>query len=287
MMIKYLLPNLTSNMVFGVGCSWRGVVDFLLCFVAAGRWTCQPACFNLITNGMGGITSVFLCCFGNCLGCCKCVCQNTSWIHAWAQIPTFHSDSQRFKTLPSRHTLGKLKYFYEFSVDDFMSIAIASSKQQLDHIATTLLHGVHDVFPPCKNDSEDSILLKKLKTCDGAWALHKDLLSIILDGNVGPKNIWLEEVKREMLLSTLHKWIWMYGCISKSIPFLEFYSIIYKIQHAFIVTLNGQRPYNIIYMQLNWLIGSTLAGINPLLTRCMISKPFFVNQPVIPCFAKS
>lgn len=58
---------------------------------------------------------------------------------------------------------------------------------------TSLLHGIHDVFPPCETDDKDPISLKKLTKGEGAWALHKDLLSFIFDGNVGPRSIPLEE----------------------------------------------------------------------------------------------
>lgn len=132
-----------------------------------------------------------------------------------------------------------------------MSLAIASSKQQLDHIVTSLLHGIHDVFPPCETDGKDSNSLKKFTKGKGAWALHKDLLSFIIDDNVRHKSICLEEAWREMLLSTLHKWILMYRFDRNGIPFLEFYSIIYKIQHAFITKWTLPTTYHTIGMQPN------------------------------------
>ena len=40
-----------------------------------------------------------------------------------------------------------LRYFLDVYVDDFISLAIATTQKQLEHVATTIMQGIHDVFP--------------------------------------------------------------------------------------------------------------------------------------------
>ena len=69
--------------------------------------------------------------------------------------------------LPGKETgvcLGRgLRYSVKVYVDDFMSIVILTSKAQLDHIANTIMRGIHDVFPADMINSNDPISEKKLK----------------------------------------------------------------------------------------------------------------------------
>ena len=44
---------------------------------------------------------------------------------------------------------------------DYMTIAVPASKEQLVHVATAVLMGVHDVFPADCDDAEDPASLKK------------------------------------------------------------------------------------------------------------------------------
>ena len=48
-------------------------------------------------------------------------------------------------------------YMVEVYVDDFMSMVIPVTRQQLDHTATAVMTGIHDVFPADADDDEDPI----------------------------------------------------------------------------------------------------------------------------------
>ncbi len=48
-------------------------------------------------------------------------------------------------------------YMVEVYVDDFMSLVIPLSRHQLQHVATAVMTGIHDIFPPDNNDSNDPI----------------------------------------------------------------------------------------------------------------------------------
>jgi hypothetical protein len=107
-----------------------------------------------------------------------------------------------YKSL-SATTDDDFRYFNEVYVDDYMSIALITSRQQLDHVSSALMHGIHDVFPPDDNDEQDSMSLKKQKKGDEALALLGDQLDFVFNGNVGPKTLWLDEDKRDKILVIL------------------------------------------------------------------------------------
>ena len=67
------------------------------------------------------------------------------------------------------------RYFLDVYVDDFIPLAIATSQQQLAHVASAVMKGIHDVFPAHPNPDDDPISQKKLKKDDGQWAMNKDL----------------------------------------------------------------------------------------------------------------
>eukprot|EP00986_Skeletonema_menzelii_P004917 scaffold1721_cov105-Skeletonema_menzelii.AAC.2 len=127
---------------------------------------------------------------------------------------------------------GDLKYLVEVYVDDFISLAIATSQEQLNHVARGVLQGIHDVFPANDADELDPIALKKLLKEDGKWLLEKEILGFIFDGN--NKTIWLTDEKRQALLKVLKGWLRQSrGSNPRGIPFDEFQSVLSKIRHAF------------------------------------------------------
>ena len=54
----------------------------------------------------------------------------------------------------------RLRYLVEVYVDDFIACIIPTTKQQVEHVARSILHGIHDVFPTSKDNSTDPILNK-------------------------------------------------------------------------------------------------------------------------------
>jgi hypothetical protein len=90
------------------------------------------------------------------------------------------------------------RYLIEVYVDDFIGIIIPTSQQQLNNVASSIMQGIHDIFPPDKNVLNDPISYKKLQTGDGQWAIIKDVLGMTLDGV--NKTIWLSSEKQDELL---------------------------------------------------------------------------------------
>ena len=70
-------------------------------------------------------------------------------------------------------------------VDDLMSLDIPvsqCSQEQLRHVATTVMMGIHDVFPADDVDSNNPISEKKLIKQEGRFTTPKTLLGFDFDG---------------------------------------------------------------------------------------------------------
>ena len=90
--------------------------------------------------------------------------------------------SDDFKAMPLVNDVNKLSYLVEVYADNYISLAIPTSQEQLTHVATAIMMGVHDVFPADINDDNDPLSLKKLEKLEAMWALHKDILGLAFDG---------------------------------------------------------------------------------------------------------
>ena len=142
-----------------------------------------------------------------------------------------------FEALPRTSKEARLAYLVEVYVDDYIALAIPTSQHQLKHVANAVMHGVHDVFPPAEEDTLDALSYKKLLKQEGMWALVKDILGFTFDGL--EKTLWLEEPKRDALLTILHGWLRSSQRSQAGIPFAEFQSITSKLRHAFISIPSG------------------------------------------------
>ncbi len=145
--------------------------------------------------------------------------------------------AKEFDELPTASKKGKLFYALEVYVDDFMSIVIPTSKEQLEHVATAIMTGIHDVFPADIVDGNDPISEKKLLKGEGQYSHMKTLLGFDFDGK--RKTMWLEEEKRAKLLTILHSWL-RASSLNRGIPFGEFESVIAKVRHAFTALPGGR-----------------------------------------------
>ena len=134
--------------------------------------------------------------------------------------------------------LQGLRYAIEVYVDDYISLVIPRTKDDLKHVANAVMKGIHDVFPPDEADTNDAISYKKLLKQEAMWALTKDILGFTFDGE--EKTLWLEAPKREKLLTTLQQWLKQARRTNQGIPFDEFQSTIAKLRHAFISIPSGK-----------------------------------------------
>jgi hypothetical protein len=66
----------------------------------------------------------------------------------------------------------------EVYVDNFMSLAIPVSREQLRHVANAIMHGIHDIFPPDAVDSNDLISERKLKKGKGMYETRKNIARV-------------------------------------------------------------------------------------------------------------
>jgi hypothetical protein len=148
--------------------------------------------------------------------------------------------SDEFQALPvntpNSRTSGFL-YALEAYINDFVSIVIPTSQEQLIHMATAIMSGIHDVFPADLVDSNNPISEKKLLKGEGQYALIKTILGFEFDGQ--QKTLWLEEEKRAKLLTILHRWIHA-GTQNRGVPFAEFESVVAKLRHTFTALPGGR-----------------------------------------------
>jgi hypothetical protein len=132
-------------------------------------------------------------------------------------------------------------------VNDFMSLDIPTTREQLNHVATTVMTGIHDVFPTNIIDSDNSIFEKKLKKGEGQYSTLMTLLGFAFNGKQKP--LWLEEEKRATLLTTLKGWIHS-AAHKQGVGFKEFESITTKLRHAFLALQGGKGQLS----PCNWLL---------------------------------
>jgi len=141
--------------------------------------------------------------------------------------------------LPERSS-DPFYYFIDVYVDDFISLVVPTSQEQLRHVANSVMTGVHDVFPPNEDAEEDPLSLKKLKKREGTWHPIKDILGFEFNGSIGRKDMILEGPKRELLLTVLTKWIRSGELGTSGVPFAEYKSVLQKLRHAFIALPTGR-----------------------------------------------
>ena len=58
-------------------------------------------------------------------------------------------------------------------VDNFVSLAIPTSRDQLNHTASSVMTGMHEVFSPEEDRVTDPVAVKKIEQ----WSLWRELLS--------------------------------------------------------------------------------------------------------------
>ena len=80
-------------------------------------------------------------------------------------------------------------------MDDFMSLVIPVSQEQLRHVANAIMHGIHDVFPPDNDDNEDPISEKKMKKGEGLCDIKKHSCGLISTAMQRPCG-WNRQSKR-------------------------------------------------------------------------------------------
>jgi hypothetical protein len=125
--------------------------------------------------------------------------------HRFTSFTTSHDD---FNSLPLRapgRPGANLKYVQEVFMDDYITLAIATAQEELKHISSATMNGIHDVFPTEEIHEDDPISLRKLRKGDAAWANVKEILGMTFNGN--DKTMWLASEKRDTIIGTLTTWL--------------------------------------------------------------------------------
>ena len=154
--------------------------------------------------------------------------------------------TSEFSALPKtrKRTDAPMRYIMEVYMDDFIDLAIPACQQDLNHLASATMSGIHDVFPAAPTPDTDPISNKKLVRGEGAWANVKEILGMTFDGN--DKTIWLSPDKRDRLLDTLRTWI-RKASKRLGIAFDEFRTTLSRLQHAFLTVPAGKGLLSAFY----------------------------------------
>ncbi len=182
-----------------------------------------------------------------------------------------------------------LLYVVEVYVDDFIAAIIPTTREQITHIARSILHGIHDVFPACTDNDRDPILTKKLKKGEGTFHTKKCILGFEFDGD--EKTIWLKEDKCAALLRILHHWIRGATKSRQGIPFAEFESVTSKLRHAFTALPEARgllSPCNwilkcrppVVFLHRNGELLEAISDIRTILRQTII-QPTLCKDPVV------
>ena len=111
---------------------------------------------------------------------------------------------------------------------------------QLHHVSRPIITGIHDVFPPDKDEKEDSISLKKILKKEDSQATIKNVLGFESDENPGEHTIWLTEDIRTDILTKLKRCIREEQHRKKGIPFEKFRTYLAKLRYAFVTIPYGK-----------------------------------------------
>jgi hypothetical protein len=165
-------------------------------------------------------------------------------------------------------------YMLKVYIDDFVSLVIPMSREQLCHVSTGRMTGIHNVFLADNNDANDPISKKKLKQLDGEYSTTKTILGFDFDGV--NKTLWLEEAKRAHLLTVLHGWIRSSRSGTTGISFKEFETVVAKVHNVFMAIPAGrglltpcnkilQKKPSLAYLQQNPVLLAAVMGCRTLL----------------------
>ena len=140
-----------------------------------------------------------------------------------------------FTELPKIDILDDpFNYMLEVYMDNYISLTIPRTRDQLNHVANATMTGIHYVLPKYKDDDEDVISLKKILKKEGAWEVFKNVMGCDFDGNPGEHTIWLTEDRHTNILEILKKWIREGYQRKRGIPFEEFWTYLPNMRNAFI-----------------------------------------------------
>lgn len=123
---------------------------------------------QLTSNGMDRVTILFLCCIWDRARCCWTLCWDTSGTRSCQQTPPIFTNKQCLPCLAGFWCLRSQPFWYLLKVyiDDYIGLAIPTSKQILDHVEYGVICGMHDVLP---SDSKETDWSHRAKIIVDQW----------------------------------------------------------------------------------------------------------------------
>jgi hypothetical protein len=202
-------------------------------------------------------------------------CETELGTHPPHKFTHYVIGNHAYEELPETDPTGQpFQYLLQVYIDNFVSLVIPTSRDQLHHVSTGTMTRIHDVFLAGDNNFNDPISEKKLKQLDGEYATTKTILGFEFDGLA--KTLLLKDAKRAHLFTILDGWLHSSRTGTLGIPFKEFKSVIAKIWHAFTVIPTGwgllipcnkmlQMKPPMVYLHRNAVLLAAVAGCCTLL----------------------
>jgi hypothetical protein len=82
-------------------------------------------------------------------------------LHKFTHHMRGDTEASALPKTPTHQPSYNLQYGLEVYVDNFMSLVIPTSQEQLDHVATAIMTGIQDVFPSNITNKDNPISEKK------------------------------------------------------------------------------------------------------------------------------
>ncbi len=124
-------------------------MELCLCPPTGGWKTSYPRGPNVTVDGVGGIPTIFLCSHRTSPDVRMEYIETKISLIPSHKFEHYAVDSPDYTDLPEMAIESKgFGYMVEVYVNNFMSLVIPVSWEQLCHVANTIMHGIHDFFPP-------------------------------------------------------------------------------------------------------------------------------------------
>ena len=92
-----------------------------------------------------------------------------------------NSDSN-YASLPHAGNEHALQYLLEVYIYNYITLVISTCKAHLDHVATVIMTGIHDLFTASSNNAINPIPSKKLNQLEARWVVTKDVIDFTFNG---------------------------------------------------------------------------------------------------------
>ena len=94
--------------------------------------------------------------------------------HKFLELTEVNSEIEELKKKDT--SMEPFNYMLEVYRYDYIVLDIPKIQDQLHHVDNAIMTGIHDVFPPYKDDKGDAISINKILKKEAVWATIQNVL---------------------------------------------------------------------------------------------------------------